>query len=74
MKRIKDFSKVIGIIGRGGSFFPSNPPSEVKWQAVFEAVGVKAQSLLNREGLRWFRDRAKEQGFKILVIERGLNR
>lgn len=74
MKRIKDFTKVIGIIGRGGNYHPSNEAGERKWQAVFAANGVKPQTFVGIDGLRWFRDRAAEMGYKILVINRGINR
>jgi len=74
MKRIKDFTKIIGIVGRGGQFHPSNEVMDRKWQAVFAANGLKPQVFVDRTGLRWFRDRAMEMGFKLFVIERGINR
>jgi len=74
VKRIKDFSKVIGIIGRGGNFFPSNESSTEKYNQVFGRLNMTPQHLLDRNGLGWFKEQAERQGYKILVIIRGVNR
>ena len=74
MKRIKDFTKVIGIVGRGGNFHPSNEAMTDKWNLIFSAQGLKPQVFVDQAGLRWFRDRATEMGYKLLVITRGINR
>lgn len=75
MKRIKDFSKVIGIVGRAGRFFPSNEKSQIKADHVTKlSMGCTIKDGFDRNGLRWFKGVAKECGYSIIVIERGLNR
>lgn len=78
MKRIKDFSKVIGIVGRGGRYYPSNEKSESKTILLLQDYflhPIKPSEInFDRNGLESFRVFAKERGFQVVVIERGLNR
>lgn len=74
MNRIQGFERVIGVVLRGGSYFPSNHKSEEKWNEVFLHGKMIPKAILHQEGFRWFRDHAREMGYKVLVCQRGLNR
>lgn len=67
----RDWSKVIGIIGRGGLYGASNETSEEKLKRIFPG---KWPLIFRREELVWLCDEAARRGFKILVFHRGLNR
>lgn len=76
MKKFKDLSKVIGLVGRGGRFFPSNERSEEKLHQVFDAAGVPKPYAVTygREELKLIKQLVGAAGFGLMVIERGLNR
>lgn len=75
MKRIKDLSKAIGIVGRGGRYFPSNEKSQEKISRVERAcMGFDCVADWDRRGLELFKAMARGQGYTVIVIERGLNR
>lgn len=77
MKKIKDWGKVIGVIGRGGTFFPSNERSNEKALAVYSqhlVDPIHKPLFWDRQTLEHFRTAAKACGYSVMVIQRGLNR
>lgn len=76
MKKIKDFSKVIGVIGRAGYFYPSNESSEAKARQVYQEIfkSNPDQIIWKKTDLINFTNWAKVAQFEVIVMERGINR
>lgn len=79
MKKIKNFSKVIGIVLRGGIYGPSNELSEQKIRNVYALeLGLvdsgRNPLTMSAAGFGTFEQIAAKHGYKVMVIQRGLNR
>lgn len=74
----RNLSKTIGIVRRGGMYSPSNELSEAKISLVLtgrKAVPAQVHNFLF-DDLQFLllKEIARAHGYKVLVIERGLNR
>jgi hypothetical protein len=74
MRKVKNFSKVIGLVQQGGYYSPSNPESERRFNAVVLINTCRMVSRITAQDMEMFRGWATTAGFDVVTIRRGLGR